>query len=197
MLHIEVADAATVGGIVIPVIVTVLTIAGAIVVPRITSSADDLKRAESLTTVLDAMAPSPHRELLEQERDDHATVWALRQAAPQFPAVRAFGSAAYAGRVALLVLGVVYLLVTPGYQWWFWLVYLIGVALIVVGWLVHRKGAARRRAWMSSEFRRRGLRLPVDGRLFLEVASPDERRGYRTTHESGEPSEKEPHEASD
>lgn len=176
MLHAEVADAATVGGIVIPIIVTLLTIAGAVVAPRLTSNVDDLKHAENLTAVLNTMVPSPERELVERERDDLATVWSLRQAAPVFTTMRATGSAAYVGGVAVLLLGVLYLLVTPGYQWWFWLVYLLGVALLVAGWLLLRTRAARRRAWISRELRRRGLRLPTDARLLREVGGSVERR---------------------
>jgi hypothetical protein len=176
MLHAEVADAATVGGIVIPIIVTLLTIAGAVVAPRLTSNADDLKHAENLSVVLNTMVPSPERELVERERDDLATVWTLRQAAPVFTTMRATGTAAYVGGVAVLLLGVLYLLVTPGYQWWFWLVYLLGVALLVTGWLLLRTRAARRRTWMSRELRRRGLRLPTDARLLREVAGSVERR---------------------
>lgn len=179
MLHAEVADAATVGGIVIPIIVTLLTIAGAVVAPRLSSNADDLKHAENLTAVLETMAPSPEREVVERERDDLATVWALRQAAPVLTTMKAVGSAAYAGGVAVLLLGVLYLLVTPGYQWWFWLVYLLGVALVAAGWLVLRARAARRRTWMSRELRRRGLRLPTDSRLHQEVAGSDELTGPR------------------
>ncbi|MET0781044.1 MAG: hypothetical protein ABWZ16_05960 [Microbacterium sp.] len=175
MLRIEVADAATVAGIVIPIIVTLLTIVGAVVAPRLSSNADDLRRAESLTTVLSAMPPSSQRDLVEQERDDLATVWALRQAAPEVPKMRALGSAAYFGGLVVLLLGVVYLLVASGYQWWFWLVYLLGVALVVLGWLVHRYRIGRRREWMSAELRRRGLPVPVDGRLRREVTVAAER----------------------
>lgn len=176
MLHAEVADAATVGGIVIPIIVTLLTIAGAVVAPRLTPNADDLKHAENLTVVLNTMVPSPERELVERERDDLATVWTLRQAAPVFTTMKAAGTAAYVGGVAVLLLGVLYLLVTPGYQWWFWLVYLLGVVLLVTGWLLLRTRATRRRTWMSRELRRRGLRLPTDARLLREVAGSVERR---------------------
>lgn len=172
MLRFEVADAAVVASIVIPIIVTLLTIAGAVVAPRLASNADDLGRAESLTAVLDTMPRSPQRELVEQLRDDHATVWALRQAAPELATTRAFGSAAYVGGLATLLLGVVYLLVASGYQSWFWMVYAAGVALVVIGWLVLRYRVGRRRRWMSAELRRRGLRLPVDRRLLHEVTGP-------------------------
>ena len=69
MLHAQVAGPSEVDGIVIPIIVTLITLAGAIVVPRLHSNADDLKRAESLTHVLDAMPSSSERGLLEQLRD--------------------------------------------------------------------------------------------------------------------------------
>jgi len=173
MLRIEVADAATVASIVIPIIVTLLTIVGAVVAPRLSSNADDLRRAESLTTVLNAMPPSPQRDLVEQERDDHATVWALRQASPELPTLRVLGSAAYFGGLAVLLLGVVYLLAAPGYQWWFWVVYLLGVALVIIGWVVHRYRVGRRREWMGAELQRRGLRLPLDQRLLREVGATD------------------------
>lgn len=170
MLQAQVAGPTSVDGIVIPIIVTLITIAGAVIVPRLHSNADDLRRAESLTSVLGAMPPSSERRLLEQLRDDHATVWSLRQAAPLLPTMRAVGSVAYAAGIVVLLVGVVYLLAAPGYQWWFWLVYIGGVADILVGWLVHRFRTGRRRTWMAEELQRRGLRLPIDARLRREVS---------------------------
>ncbi|TYL50335.1 hypothetical protein [Agromyces mariniharenae] len=172
MLHAQVAGPTEVDGIVIPIIVTLITIAGAIIVPRLRSNADDLRRAESLTSVLDSMPPSSERRLLEQLRDDHAIVWSLRQAAPPLPTMRAVGSVAYAAGIVVLIVGVVYLLAAPGYQWWFWLVYIGGVADILVGWLVHRFRTGRRRTWMAAELQRLGLRLPIDARLRREVSGP-------------------------
>jgi hypothetical protein len=172
MLQAQVAAPSSVDEMVIPIIVTLITLAGAIIVPRLHSNADDLKRAESLTHVLDGMPPSSERRLLEQLRDDHATVWSLRQAAPLLPTMRALGSVAYAAGIVVLVVGVVYLLAAPGSQWWFWLVYIGGVADILLGWLVHRFRTGRRRTWMAAELLRRGLRLPIDARLRREVSGP-------------------------
>jgi hypothetical protein len=172
MLQVQVAGPSTVDAMVIPIIVTLITLAGAIIVPRLHSNADDLRRAESLSSVLDGMPPSTERRLLEQLRDDHATVWALRQAAPLLPTMRAVGSVAYAAGIVVLIVGVVYLLAAPGHQWWFWLVYIGGVADILVGWLVHRFRTGRRRTWMAAELQRLGLRLPIDARLRREVSGP-------------------------
>jgi hypothetical protein len=175
------AGTATVSGIVVPILVTVITVAGALVAPRLNASADDLKRAEQLTNVLDGMAESPDRDLVRQVRDDHAASWALREAAPTFTRLRAAGLAAYYSGILVLVAGAIQLILTPGYQWWFWAWYLLGAALLAVGGLLGHRRSMRRRAWMSAERRRRGLRPPVGSRLFRAVASDPERRRYRET----------------
>ena len=72
----------------VPILVALVTAATAIIAPRLAARSDDLKRAERLTKLLDDLSPSPQRELLEQLRDDYATVWALRQAAPTFSHLR-------------------------------------------------------------------------------------------------------------
>ena len=46
------AGTATVSEVVVPILVTVLTVAGALVSPRLNASADDLKRAEYLVYTL-------------------------------------------------------------------------------------------------------------------------------------------------
>ncbi|MBM7505352.1 hypothetical protein ACFPER_17840 [Agromyces aurantiacus] len=178
------AGTATVSEIVVPILVTVLTVAGALVAPRLNASADDLKRAEQLTGVLDGMADSPERELVRQVRDDQATAWALRASAPPFPRLRAAGLSAYYAGVVALIAGPVVLVLAPGYQWWFWAWYLAGTVLLVVGALLAHRRSMRRREWMSAERRRRGLRPPVDARLFRAVANEPERRRYIETFDT-------------
>lgn len=158
MLHFEPAGAATTGQMVVPILVALLTIAGAILAPRLNAHPDDLKRAESLTALLADLPPSPERELLQQVRDDSAVDWALRQAAPTLPRLRALVRVAYYGGIFVLLAAPVLLLLTPGFQWWFWMVYLTGAVLLAVGALLDRIRSARRRAWMSAERTRRGLR---------------------------------------
>lgn len=175
------AGTATLSEVVVPILVTVLTVAGALVAPRLNASADDLKRAEQLTTVLDGMTDSPDRDLVRQVRDDQATAWSLRAAAPTFPRLRTAGLAAYYSGILVIVLSAITLILAPGYQWWFWAWYLLGAALIAIGGILGHLRSRRRRDWMSVERRRRGLRLPVDARLFRGVASEPERRRYRET----------------
>ncbi|WP_448812227.1 hypothetical protein [Agromyces bauzanensis] len=145
------------GQAVIPIIVAVLTIAGAILAPRLNAHPDDLKRAESLTALLANLPPSPARDLLQQVRDDSAVSWALRQAAPTLPGLRMLVRTAYYGGIVVLLAAPVLLLLTPGYQWWFWMAYLAGAVLLAVGAILDRVRSARRRAWMSAERERRGL----------------------------------------
>jgi hypothetical protein len=77
MLHAVDSNTAFAGENLVPVVVTLLTVAGAVLVPLLNAYADDLKRAERLTSILDGMARSPERRLVEQVRDDYAVVWAL------------------------------------------------------------------------------------------------------------------------
>lgn len=175
------AGTATVSEVVVPILVTVLTVAGALVAPRLNASADDLKRAEQLTNVLEGMTDSPDRDLVRQVRDDHAAAWALREAAPTFTRLRAAGLAAYYSGILVLVVSAIQLILTPGYQWWFWAWYLVGAALLLAGGILGHLRSMRRREWMSAERRRRGLRPPVGSRLFRAVASEPERRRYRET----------------
>lgn len=176
MLQFEGAEPVVTGATVVPIIVALVTVAGAVVAPRLNANPDELKRAESLTALLTALPPSPQRDLLEQVRDDHAVVWALRQAAPMLPGLRAVARTAYSAGILVLLAAAVSLLLTPGYQWWFWMSYLAGAVLLVVGAALDRVRSSRRRAWMSAERVSRGLRAPVDDRLFLQVASDAERR---------------------
>lgn len=173
------AEGAVAGEAVVPILVALVTVAGAILAPRLTAHPDELKRAESLTALLAAMPPSPQRDLLEEVRDDHAVVWALRQTAPAMPGLRAWTRIAYSGGILVLLAAAVSLLLTPGYQGWFWVAYLAGAALLVVGALLDRVRSARRRAWMSAERTRRGLQAPTDDGLRADVVSDAERRRRR------------------
>lgn len=172
---------ATVSEIVVPILVAVLTAAGALIAPRLNAAADDLKRAEQLTTVLEGMTDSPERDYVRHVRDDHATAWALSAAAPRLPRLRIAGLAAYYSGILVLVVSAIALILAPGYQWWFWAWYLVGAALLLAGGILGHLRSMRRREWMSAERRRRGLRPPVGSRLFRAVASEPERRRYRET----------------
>lgn len=159
----------------VPVVVTLLTIAGAVLVPVLNAYANDLKRAERLTAILDGMAGSPERRLVERARDDYAVTWALRQSAPPFLWLRNLGGAAYFGGVLVLILGPLYLLLAPGYQQWFWAYYLGAAALLVLGGLLHHARTVRQQKWMSAERERRGLRAPENRRL---LGPSDEPAGF-------------------
>ena len=184
MFQFEEAGAAMTGEDVVRVIVAILTALAALLAPRLGARHDDLQQAERLTTLLPDLA-SPERDLLRQLRDDHAVVWGLRQAAPVLPRLRLLVRMAYYGGILVLLAAPVALLLTPGYQWWFWIAYLAGAVLLAVGVMLDRVRTDRRRAWMSAERARRGLRAPVDDRLFLEVASDPERRTGRADGEDG------------
>jgi hypothetical protein len=164
MLHAADSTTAVAGENVVPVVVTLLTVAGAVLVPLLNAYADDLKRAERLTAILDGMARSPERRLVEQLRDDYAVVWALRQSAPSFRWLRTLGRVAYSGGVLVLILGPLYLLLVPGYQPWFWAFYVGGAVMLALGGLLHHVRAVRQRSWMSAERERRGLRAPEHDR---------------------------------
>ena len=91
---------------------------------------------------------------------------------------RRFPPAESAGLIVLAVSAVA-LLLAPGYQSWFWVWYLLAAALLVVGGVIGHRRSVRRREWMSRERQRRGLRPPVDARLFRAVAGETERRRRR------------------
>lgn len=153
---------AAVSEIVVPILVAVLTAAGALLAPRLNAVADDLKRAEQLTGVLDGMTDSPERDFVRQVRDDHATAWALGAAAPRLPRLRVAGLAAYYSGVLVLVVSAIALLLAPGYQWWFWAWYLLAAVLLAVGGILGHLRSVRRRDWIVAERRRRGLGPPID-----------------------------------
>ncbi|MFH8253135.1 hypothetical protein ACH3VR_22400 [Microbacterium sp. B2969] len=165
MLFAQQSGTAMVAEAVVPVVVALVAAAAAIIAPRLAARGDDLKRAERLTELLHDLTPSPQRELLEQLRDDSATVWALRQAAPALPRLRTASRAAYYGGVLVLIIGPISLLLTPGMQWWYWAYYLAGGVLLGIGVALHRQRVARQGRWMAGELRRRGLRAPLDGSL--------------------------------
>ena len=155
---------ATVSEIVVPILVAVLTAAGALIAPRLNAAADDLKRAEQLTTVLEGMTDSPERDYVRHVRDDHATAWALSAAAPRLPRLRIAGLAASSSGILVLVVSAIALFLAPGYQWWFWAWYLLAAVLLAVGGILGYLRSAHRRDWMAAERRHRGLGPPIDAR---------------------------------
>jgi hypothetical protein len=181
MLHVVDSNTAFAGENLVPVVVTLLTVAGAVLVPLLNAYADDLKRAERLTSILDGMARSPERRLVEQVRDDYAVVWALRQSAPLFRWLRTLGGVAYYGGIFVLIVGPLYLLLAPGYQPWFWAYYLGAAALLGLGGLLHHIRAVRQREWMSVERERRGLHAPSNRRLLRSVTREAEQLKHPRT----------------
>lgn len=165
MLHTAQTDTAMVAEAVAPVLVALVTAAAAIIAPRLAGRGDDLKRVERLTKLLQDLVDSPQRKLLEQLRDDYATLWALRQAAPTFQLLRNASRITYYGGVLVLIIGPLSLLLTPGMQWWYSAYYVGGAALLATGSALHRRHRARQNQWMAGELRRRGLRAPLNGSL--------------------------------
>ena len=105
MLLAEPATTATVAEPFVPIVVALVTATAAVLAPRVAARADDLKRAERLTALLGDMPPSPQRDLLAELRDDYATVWALRQAAPTASPLRTASRIAYYAGVLVLIIG--------------------------------------------------------------------------------------------
>ena len=165
MLQTQQTDPATFAQAIVPVVVALVTATTAIIAPRLAARGDDLRRAERLTELLADLPAAPQRELIEQLRDDYATSWALRQAAPAFPGLRAVSRAAYFAGILVLIIGPLSLLLTPGMQWWYWAYYLGGAALLLIGIALGRRRMMRQRRWMAGELRRRGLRSPLDRSL--------------------------------
>lgn len=174
MLFFETTTTTTSAESFVPVVVALVTAAAAMIAPRIAARGDDLKRAERLTALIEDMPPSRQRDLLEQLRDDCATTWALREVAPA-PPLRRASRAAYWTGVAVLIAGAILLLLLPGMQWWYWISYLAGLALLAVGAVLHQRAMSQQREWMRAELLARGLRPPLDGRL---GGAPATRRGW-------------------
>lgn len=160
MLESAESGASAVGTAVIPLVVAVLTVIGALLTTRIGAGRDDLRRAEQLTSILAGMSPSPERDLVEQVRDEHASAYALSAAAPRLAGMRLLSMIAEASGIAVILVGALYVLLAPGFQSWFWLTYVIGAALIAVGVGVAHARRTRRRDWVAHERTRRDLRSP-------------------------------------
>lgn len=174
MLHTEAADAALVTDLWAPLAVALITAAGSVVIGLMGVRADDLKRAERLSTVLDSMEPSPERTVVATVRDDYAVSWALRQAAPVERGLRwvirvltVLGGLALGGAIVVGVyVGLGYVRVS---DWFFWVYYGAGLSLLLgAAWL--RALANRRgRLWIEAERARRALREPLHEKLRLEA----------------------------
>lgn len=187
MLHTEGAEAALVTDLWAPLAVALVTAAGSVVIGLMGVRADDLKRAERLSTVLESMEPSPERTVVATIRDDYAVSWALRQAAPVQHGLRwVIRVLTVLGGIALVGAIVVGVYVGLGYvrvsDWFFWVYYGVGLALLLgAAWL--RAVANRRgRVWIVAERARRALREPLHEKLRLESAGPSRqvRRAIRS-----------------
>lgn len=180
MLHTEAAEAALVTDLWAPLAVALVTAAGSVVIGLMGVRADDLKRAERLSTVLDSMEPSPERTVVTTIRDDYAVSWALRQAAPVEHGLRwVIRILTILGGIALLGAIVVGVYVGLGYvrvsDWFFWVYYGAGLSLLLgAAWL--RAVANRRgRVWIRAERARRALREPLNENLRLEATGTSRR----------------------
>ena len=82
MLEAQDSAATLVTGLWTPLAVALITAAASVAIALMSTRADDLKRAERLSQVLNGMEESPERVFVSTIRDDYAVSWALRQAAP-------------------------------------------------------------------------------------------------------------------
>jgi hypothetical protein len=180
MLHTEAADAALVTDLWAPLAVALITAAGSVVIGLMGVRADDLKRAERLSTVLDSMEPSPERTVVATIRDDYAVSWALQQAAPVEQGLRwvirvltVLGGIALGGAIVVGVyVGLGYVSVS---DWFFWVYYGVGLSLLLaaawLGVVANRRG----RAWIGAERARRALREPLHETIRLETTGKTRR----------------------
>ena len=188
MLHFEEPDAVLLTGLWTPLVVAVITAVASVAIARMSARDDDLRRAERLSRVLSDMEPSRGRIVVATIRDDYVVSWALRQAAPVDHRLRRTVSVlAIAGGIALGGAVLVGLYVGLGFgtvsDWFFWIYYGIGLAmLLMAGWL-RTISVRRARVWMRAERERRGLREPVHEDLRREVSGASPRDGRPSDRE--------------
>lgn len=174
MLQLEQAGTALLTGLWTPLVVALITVAASVTVALANVRADDLKRAERLGQVLAQMEPSAERDVVATVRDDLAVAWALRQAAPVDRRVRRVAVVlASLGGVALFGAIMVGLYVGLGYgrvsDWFFWVYYSAGLALLVAAAVLQRFAHRRAAGWIAAERTRRGLRDPLHTGLRAEA----------------------------
>ncbi|MGR0218394.1 hypothetical protein [Agromyces sp. ZXT2-6] len=184
MVQLEQAGTALLTGLWTPLVVALITAAASVTIALANVRADDLKRAERLGQVLAHMAPTPEREVVAAVRDDLAVAWALRQAAPVDRRLgRIAAVLAALGGVALFGAILVGLYVGLGYgrvsDWFFWVYYSVGLALLAAAAVLRRLAHRRAAAWIAAERARRGLRPPLHAGLRVEAEAAPE----RTAHE--------------
>jgi hypothetical protein len=175
MLQLEQAGTALLTGLWTPLVVALITVAASVTVALANVRADDLKRAERLGQVVAQMEASPERELVATVRDDLAVAWALQQAAPVDRRLRRVAVMLVSlGGVALFGAVMVGLYVGLGYgrvsDWFFWVYYSVGLALVVAAAGLRRLARRHAAAWIASERARRGLRRPLHTGLRAEAA---------------------------
>ena len=185
MLHVEAGDAALLTGLWTPLVVALITAAASVMIGLMSARADDLKRAERLTQVLGGMEASPEKEVVATIRDDYAVGWALRQAAPVEHWLRrvilvlnALGGVALAGAIVVGVyVGLGYGTVS---DWFFWVYYSLGLALLIAARMLRGVATRRSRVWIRAERARRGLREPLHQGLREESSDASPEPGRQT-----------------
>jgi hypothetical protein len=180
MLHFEEPNAVLLTGLWTPLVVAVITAVAGVAIARMGARDDDLRRAERLSQVLSDMEPSRGRTVVAAIRDDYVVSWALRQAAPVDHRLRRTVSVlAIAGGVALGGAVLVGLYVGLGFgtvsDWFFWVYYGVGLAMLLMASWLRTISVRRARVWMRAERERRGLREPVHEDLRREVTGTPRR----------------------
>ena len=152
-----------------PIVLGVLTIVTSVVIALMNSHADDLKRAERLTAVIEKMSEGPEKRLAESTRDALVSRWVLRAVAPRFGDLQGASWLMYGYGMILLVGAFVWLVVDPFADGWLLLAaYLIGLAFLGISMLLSSKRSRLRRDWLAAERRKEDLRTPVYEPLLLE-----------------------------
>jgi hypothetical protein len=180
MIQFEQTGTALLTGLWTPLVVALITVAASVTVALANVRADDLNRARRLGQVLAQMEPSPERDVVATVRDDLAVAWALRQAAPVDRRLRRVAAVLAAlGGVALFGALLVGLYVGLGYgrvsDWFFWVYYSVGLALLLGAAGLRRLAHRRAAAWIAAERARRGLRPPLHTGLSAEAATDGDR----------------------
>lgn len=172
----EQAGTALLTGLWTPLVVALITVAASVTIALANVRSDDLKRAERLSGVLAQMDPSPEREVVATLRDDLAVAWALRQAAPFDRRLRRVAVVMTTlGGVALIGAVLVGLYVGLGYgrvsDWFFWVYYSVGLALLIAAAVVRRLARRHVDAWIADQRARHGLRPPLHSGVRAELRS--------------------------
>lgn len=152
-----------------PPLIGVLTIITTIAVAAMNSHADDLKRAERLTAIIDKMDAGAERKIAQATRDALVSRWVLRAVAPRHGYLQALTWGLYVYGLLLIVGAAVWWIVDAEVNFWIPAsLYFLGVICVIGSSLLMSKRSALRRDWLAAERSKADLRTPMYQPLMLE-----------------------------